>query len=230
MDDRANRSHRRWTKRALTKTTTMFHDTYTQERLSALDKRVRTALINTCGGIRTAFVGISGSDGVWNAGTFSNVTHVGAHPAQISVLFRPDNGARHTYTNYKSTGRLTLVVLPFSEHEQVHNASVNAPEGVFEWAHIGGSAQELEGWSHPIPQEALWAIELSFVEEFTLGNGCIYTVGAIEKIGFGAHASVLLDGTVDFQSSPALALGLQTYLEAGNRQARPYPSASALGF
>lgn len=208
----------------------MFHKTIQQEQLSTLEKRFRTALVNTIGGPRTAFIGITGSDGVWNAGTFSNVTHVGAHPAQISVLFRPNNGSRHTYSNYKTLGRLTLVVLPFSENERVHNASVNAPEGVFEWTHLGGEVATVEGWSHPIPLKALWAVELSFLEEHTLGNGCIYTVGTIEKIGLGSKASLEEDGTLCFESSPAIALGLNTYLEVADREKRPYPSASSLGF
>jgi len=208
----------------------MFHQQFDKEELSELDKRYRTAVVNTAGGIRTAFVGITGSDGVWNSGTFSNVTHVGAHPAQLSILFRPDHGQRHTYTNYKSTGRITLAVLPFSENERVHQTSVNAPEGVFEWTELGGEVIHPEGWSHPIPKDALWAIELSWVEEFTLSNGCIYTVGAIEKIGLGGESHFDEEGKIQFNTSPALALGLNSYLNADLREDRPYPSAKDLGF
>lgn len=198
--------------------------------LAKMDKRYRTALVNSIGGVRQAFIGITGSDGKWNAGTFSNVTHVGAHPAQISVLFRPDNGQRHTYTNYKKQEQLTLVSLPFSENERIHNCSANAPEGVFEWTALGGEVSQIENWSHPIPTKALWAIELKFIEEFQLNNGCIYTVGTIQRIGIGKDTFISEQGYLNFEHSPTLALGLNSYLSTGQRADRPYPKADTLGF
>lgn len=198
--------------------------------LTNMDKRRRTALVNSISGVRQAFIGITGSEGKWNAGTFSNVTHVGAHPAQISVLFRPDHGGRHTYTNYKETGRLTLVSLPYSENERIHNCSANAPEGVFEWTALGGEVSQVEDWSHPIPNSALWAVELSFLEEFNLSNGCIYTVGSIERIGLGKVSNISEQGYLNFDQSPALALGLNSYFATREREDRPYPKSDSLGF
>lgn len=198
--------------------------------LADMDKRYRTALVNSIGGVRQVFIGITGSDGKWNAGTFSNVTHVGAHPAQISVLFRPDNGQRHTYTNYKEQGRLTLVALPFFENERIHNCSANAPEGVFEWTALGGEVSEIENWSHPLPTSMLWAVELELLEEFQLNNGCIYTVGTIQRIGLGKDASISEQGYLNFEDSPALALGLNSYLSTNQRADRSYPKADSLGF
>ena len=90
----------------------MWKEAFSALALDGLERRDRTGLINAISGIRTAFLAISGKDGNWNAGVFTNVTHVGANPASMSILFRQDNGNRHTYTNYKTFKRITLVALP----------------------------------------------------------------------------------------------------------------------
>ena len=103
-----------------------------REQILDLDKRYRTALINSLSGVRTAFIGITGEHEQWNATTLSNITHVGAHPAQLSVLFRPPSTNSHTLKNYRNFGIMTLICMPFHKCDTVHEVSVNAPKNVFE--------------------------------------------------------------------------------------------------
>ena len=208
----------------------MFKTYFDEKQLATLEKRYRTSLINSASGIRTAFLGISGTEGHWNSGTFSNVTHVGSHPAQISVLFRPDQGERHTLSNYRLTKRLTLTTIPLRQAEILHDSSVNAPYGTFEWTAVGGSVKTLEHWTHPIPTSALWAIELEFLEEFKLNNGCVYTVGAIKQIGFAKEVTVEDSGQLSWQNGPSLALGLNQYTTGNEFDFFPYPNAAKFKF
>lgn len=200
--------------------------------IHGFEKRYRTSLINSLSGIRTAFIGITADDrGRCNASTLSNVTHVGANPAQMSILFRPDNGKRHTLSNYRSEGRITLVCMPLSKSTTVHEVSMNAPEGVFELEIVGERFREHQDWTHPLPTTFLYAIELDFIEEFTLNNGCIYTVGKIQNIALGDEVQVCDQGRVLFKQSPTLAIGLQQYTGiASDSKHIPYPSASKYGF
>lgn len=206
--------------------------TITAQDIDNFEKRYRTSLINSLSGIRTAFIGITEDDrGRYNAGTLSNVTHVGAHPAQMSILFRPDNGKRHTLSNYRNQGQVTLVCMPLSKSATVHEVSMNAPEGIFELEVVGESYKEHEGWPHPLPTAFLYAIELEFIEEFTLNNGCVYTVGKIRNIALGENVKVGDQGKVLFKQSPTLAIGLQQYTGiASDSNHLPYPSASKYGF
>ena len=204
----------------------------TAAEIKGFEKHYRTSFINSLSGIRTAFIGITEDDrGRRNAATLSNVTHVGADPAQMSILFRPDNGKRHSLSNYRNQGRITLVCMPFSKSSSVHEVSMNAPEGVFELEIVGESYKEYPEWAHPLPTAYLYAIELAFVEAFTLNNGCVYTVGEIQNIALGHDVQVCDQGKVMFKQSPTLAIGLQQYTGiASDSKHIPYPSASKYGF
>ena len=221
MDDGSDRSYRRRTERTLT----MWMESFTALALDGLERRERTGLINAISGIRTAFLAISGTQGNWNAGVFTNVTHVGANPACMSILFRPDNGNRHSFTNYRTDKRITLVALPEAEMQRLHDCSASYDEEVFEWEHLGGRCERLTGWTHPIPTTALWAVELEFDESFKLKNGCIYTVGHVQHVGLG-KAVVLEDRTLHFGTPPLLALGLQHYFIPESVAHLPFPSVN----
>ena len=218
MDDRSDRSYRRRTERSVS----MWKESFTALALDGLQRRERTGLINAISGIRTVFLAISGTQGNWNAGVFTNVIHVGANPACMSILFRPDNGNRHSYTNYKTSKRITLVSLPEEEMQRLHDCSASYDEGVFEWEHLGGRCENIDGWTHPIPTAALWAVELEFDESFKLKNDCIYTVGRVQHVGLG-NALYREDRTLHFNTPPLLALGLQHYFIPESVAHLPFP-------
>ena len=179
--------------------------TITASDIEGFEKRYRTSLINSLSGIRTAFVGITADDrGRFNAATLSNITHVGANPAQMSILFRPDNGKRHTLSNYRNEGKITLVCMPLSKSATVHEVSMNAPEGIFELEIVGENYKERQNWPHPLPTSFLYAIELEFIEEFTLNNNCVYTVGKIQKIALGEDVQVCEQGKVLLKVDPTV--------------------------
>ena len=181
-------------------------------KLEAMERGVRSTLINSLSGIRTAFIAISADkEGRLNASTLSNVTHVGANPAQMSILFRPDNGKRHTLSNYENGQPLTLVSMPFDEAEMVHQASMNAPEGTFELDVLGVELVQAEGSLYPLPSRFIYAITLNFIERFNLNNGCVYTVGEVSKICFNDGVDLDEEGQVEFTIPPTLAIGLRQY-------------------
>jgi len=200
-------------------------------QFEAMERRVRSTLINSLSGIRTAYIGISADkEGRLNASTLSNVTHVGASPAQMSILFRPDNGKRHTLSNYENGQPLTLVSMPFDEAEIVHQTSMNAPEGTFELDVLDVELVQLEGVAFPLPSKFIYAITLNFIERFNLNNGCVYTVGEVSSICINQGLSLDAEGQVDFTHRPTLAIGLKQYTTIGNTVKLPYPNAAKFDF
>jgi hypothetical protein len=145
----------------------------------------------------------------------------------MSILFRPDNGNRHSFTNYKTYKRITLVALPESEMQRLHDSSASYDASIFEWEHLGGRCETLEGWTHPIPTAALWAVELEFDESFRLKNGCIYTVGQVQHVGLGKTLA-RKDCTLHFDAPPLLALGLQHYFIPESVAQLPYPEVKPI--
>ena len=202
-----------------------------KSQLEAMERRVRSTLINSLSGVRTAYIGISADkEGRLNASTLSNVTHVGANPAQMSILFRPDNGKRHTLSNYENGQPLTLVSMPFDEAGIVHQSSMNAPVGTFELDVLGVELVQLEGNVYPLPSRFIYAITLNFIERFNLNNGCVYTVGEVSSICFNEGLSLDAEGQVDFLHRPTLAIGLRQYTTIENTIKLPYPNAAKFGF
>ena len=202
-----------------------------REQILDLDKRYRTALINSLSGVRTAFIGITGEHGQWNATTLSNVTHVGAYPPQLSVLFRPPSKNSHTLQNYRNCGMMTLICMPFQKCDTVHEVSVNAPKDVFELELLDEPVQNFEGWEHPIPKAFIYAIEIEYVEEFTLNNQCIYTVGSINQLRWSEKLQINEQGQIFFQDSPVLAIGLQHYTSIHTKgEHLPYPKTDNYHF
>lgn len=199
----------------------MWTKSYTGEEIAQLEKRFRTALVNTSSGIRTAFLAITQGPRGLNTAVLTNVTHVGAHPAQMSVLFRPDNGQRHTLDNYRDTGSLTLVALPYAEAERVHGTSASFPEDQCEWMALGGELVPVDGWAHPLPSHALWAVELQWLEHFELSNGCLYTVGTVQNLGFGSETLPDENGIVRSPGS-LVAQGLMSYFTVAQGTSFPY--------
>ena len=202
-----------------------------REQILDLDKRYRTALINSLSGVRTAFIGITVEHEQWNATTLSNITHVGAHPAQLSVLFRPPSTNSHTLENYRNFGIMTLICMPFDKCDTVHEVSVNAPKDVFELELLDEPVQNFEGWGHPIPKDFIYAIEIEYVEEFTLNNQCIYTVGSINQLKWSEKLQINEQGQILFQESPVLAIGLQHYTSIHTKGKQlPYPKTDNYHF
>jgi hypothetical protein len=106
--------------------------------------------------------------------------------------------------------------------QRLHDSSASYDAGTFEWIHLGGHCETLEGWTHPIPTAALWAVELEFDESFKLKNDCIYTVGQVQQVGLG-KALVRKDATIHFDTPPLLALGLQHYFIPESVAHLPFP-------
>ena len=199
--------------------------------LDSMERQARTTLINSLSGVRTAYIAITAdSHGRLNASTLSNVTHVGADPAQMSILFRPDNGKRHTLQNFLSGSPLTLVCMPFNQVNLVHEVRMNAPEGTFELDVLEAPTCHVEGCPHPLPKDYLYAISLEFVERFTLNNGCIYTVGEIKSIATGKALEIDKEGQISFLIPPTLAVGLRQYASTEKTVKLPYPNAAKYGF
>jgi flavin reductase (DIM6/NTAB) family NADH-FMN oxidoreductase RutF len=197
--------------------------TFSAKTLKELERAFRTALINEVSGVRTVFLGITHSGDQFNAAPLSNITHVGANPPQLSILFRPDNGSRHTLSNYRSTGKITLVAMPEKSAQLIHQCSADYGPDTFELEAIETPTIQLQGHHNPVPKEFLWAIDLQWIEQFELNNQCIYTVGEIQQITYSNKVEIKDDGHLQFADELAVVLGLKQYSGVKNFIKRPYP-------
>ncbi len=149
-------------------------------------------------------VGTRNAAGVANLAVFNSMTHVGARPPLLGLVFRPLTVDRHTYANLKASGVYTINHLPAQQVAALHQTSAKYPEGRSEFEATG--LRELPSETvAPYVAEATISMQLRFVEEHHVAaNDCVFVVGAVEEIrtadavGFGESPLnwTALDGVV----------------------------------
>ena len=78
--------------------------TLNNEEIILLEQRYRTAFINSLAGFRQAvLVGTKSLEGITNLAIFNSLIHLGASPALLGLMTRPDTVQRDTLQNIMDT-------------------------------------------------------------------------------------------------------------------------------
>ena len=127
-------------------------------------------------------VGTRGLSGVDNLAVFNSMTHVGARPPLLALVFRPLTVERHTYDNLKATGVYTINHLPLARVDALHQTSAKYPAPESEFAAVGLTALASTSGA-PYVAEATVAMQLRFAEEHHVAaNDTVIVVGRVEEI------------------------------------------------
>jgi len=71
-----------------------------RDAIATMEKGYRTNFINSLSGFKSLnMVGTINPEGKTNLAVFSQVFHLGANPALMGMIVRPDSVPRHTLTN-----------------------------------------------------------------------------------------------------------------------------------
>ena len=82
---------------------------FLESEIESLDKRYRANLINSLSGFKSAnLLGTKDATGQENLAIISSAVHIGADPATMGVIFRPNTVPRHTYENILETKEFTV--------------------------------------------------------------------------------------------------------------------------
>lgn len=83
----------------------------TKNDIELLDKRYRTTLINSVSSYKSLqLVGTVSKSGNTNLALFNSIFRVGASPALIGMVVRPDEQEHDTLNNISSRGVYTLIM------------------------------------------------------------------------------------------------------------------------
>ncbi|CAD7816239.1 hypothetical protein CHRY9390_03129 [Chryseobacterium aquaeductus] len=78
---------------------------FTNQQIADLEERKRTAMINSLSGFKSLnLIGTINKIGQTNLAIFNSVMHIGANPALMGFICRPDSVERDTLENIKQTG------------------------------------------------------------------------------------------------------------------------------
>lgn len=185
--------------------------TFEFEELLSLDTRYRANLINSLIGFKPVqLLGTKNLAGETNLAPFSQIVHLGANPALIGVVFRPETVARHTLENIRAKGWVTFNHIKADFLKEAHLASAKW-EGS-EFKACGLTELYREGIDAPFVAEALVQSAGSPVAEYPIEeNGTLLLVVRIEGI-WVPEAIVGNDGYLNIEMAGSLcASGLDGY-------------------
>lgn len=195
--------------------------------IAALEQRYRTNLINGLSGFRPAvLVGTVDASGQTNLSIFNSMIHIGANPALIGLIFRPNTVERHTYENIISIGQYTINAVTKGRYKSAHQTSARYPKDSSEFDACGFTPTYFEDFQAPAVADSPIRIGLSLKERIEIEcNGTILVIGQVVHLSI--QEDILQnDGHLRQDLADIVACGgLDTYFQAIFMERLPYAKA-----
>ncbi len=200
------------------------------EYILGLEQRYRATLINSLGGFKSVnLVGTKNQNGQTNLAVFNSIFHLGASPALVGMIVRPDSVERHTYENILQTGSYTLNHLNEDIYIKAHQTSARYPREISEFTATGLNEEYKDDFFAPYVKESAIKIGVELKEKIELKiNGTILVIGAIKEVYLPANA-LLEDGFVDLEKAGTIASsGLDAYYKTTRLARLSYAKTNSL--
>jgi len=188
----------------------------TSDDLKQFEKRKRTNLINGLSGLRSAnLIATLSETGNENLAIFNSVMHIGADPALMGFIMRPEVVERQTMQNIRYNKKFTINQVTEAIHKQSHLTSAKFDKETSEFEACQISPYFHQDYPIPFVKESNIKIALNLEEEILVkSNNTILVIG---KVDFILLNNGILDeaGHIDFEQISGIAVnGLDTYYTA----------------
>lgn len=180
---------------------------FTNQHIAGLEKRIRTALVNSLSGFKSLnLIGTVNKSGQTNLAVFNSVMHIGADPALMGFISRPDSVDRHTLENIKETGCYTVNHVNTEIFEKAHQTSARYGREESEFDAAGLEVDYKDGFPAPFVQESRVQIGLILKEIVPVQiNSTLLVVGEITDLYFPAEIWDADQGIFDFEKAGTVA-------------------------
>jgi flavin reductase (DIM6/NTAB) family NADH-FMN oxidoreductase RutF len=183
------------------------------EDIENLDKRFRTAFINSLSGFKSlALIGTQDKNKQTNLAVFNSFIHIGANPPLVGFISRPGVVERQTLENIVETGFYTINHVTESFFKQAHQTSARYPKEVSEFEATGLTTEYKNDFFAPFVAESHVQIAVEFKEQVLLSiNNTVLIIGEIQAVYFPSDC-LFEDGALDLEKAGSLtSLGLDSY-------------------
>lgn len=181
--------------------------------LKAFHARYRAQLINSLSGFKSAnlIATIDKRDNT-NLAIFSSVVHLGASPALVGFIMRPDSVERHTLENIQITKQYTINQVNQDIWQAAHQTSARYLREECEFQKTGLTREFIEGVKVPFVKESQLKYLLTLQDIVPIkANNTLLVIGEITDILCQKHA-IKDDGYIDIESLKTVSLsGLDSY-------------------
>ena len=183
------------------------------DQLINMPGRYRAQLVNSLSGFKSAnLIGTSNEHNQTNLAMFSSVVHLGASPALVGFITRPNSVERHTLDNIIQTKKFTINQVNESFWQAAHQTSARYSNDECEFEKTGLSPYYIDSFSAPFVKESRlkYGLILRDIIPITL-NGTQMVIGEITDI-IANEAAIKADGYIDIESLDTVAIsGLDCY-------------------
>lgn len=186
---------------------------FNQQTLGSMDQRYRAAFINSITGFKSlALIGTINTTRQTNLAVFNSLFHIGANPALIGFLVRPDSVERHTLENITATHYYTINHVSKDQHINAHQTSARYPKEVSEFSACNFSEEYKNPFPAPFVAESPLRIGVKLEQIVPLSiNGTILVIGSIEHVYLSKN-TIQSDGFVDIEQLGSITVsGLDSY-------------------
>jgi flavin reductase (DIM6/NTAB) family NADH-FMN oxidoreductase RutF len=196
------------------------------DKLLSMETRYRAQFINSLSGFKSAnLIGTRSHDGINNLAIFSSVVHLGAAPALVAFVMRPnkiehDKVERNTLENIQNTKQYTINQVSNTFYKAAHQTSARYNDKQCEFKQTGLTPFFIDGVKPPFVKESQlkYALTLQQIIPIKL-NGTSLVIGEITDIICNKRA-IKSDGYIDIESIDTVAVsGLDNY-HTSNRLSR----------
>jgi flavin reductase (DIM6/NTAB) family NADH-FMN oxidoreductase RutF len=186
-----------------------------EEDFKKFSDRNRARFINCLSGVKSVnLIGTSDKKGKTNLSIVSSVFHLGASPALIGFIIRPDTARRDTLENIRETGFYTINHVNSEILDQAHQTSARYSQDASEFDACGLTPEYLNNFSSPHVLESHIKMSIEKVREIKIEeNGTHLIIGKITNV-FIPSDCFEADGRVDILRAGTISVsGLDSYLE-----------------
>lgn len=199
-----------------------------QEDIGQFEQRYRTAFVNSLAGFRQAvLVGTRAAGGETNLAIFNSLIHLGADPALLGLITRPNSVQRDTLQNIMETKAYTLNYITAAFYQMAHQTSARYEKGISEFEQVGFEAVYDPSCYAPFVADAVVKIAMRLEDKILIPlNGTALIVGRITQVHINDQM-VGPDGFVNLSAAAVLiSQGLDAYFVSQPIGRLPYAKPS----
>ncbi len=178
-----------------------------------MSSRYKARLINSLSGFKsTNLIGTIDGEGQTNLAIFSSVVHLGAAPALVGFVMRPNTVERHTFDNIQQTKQYTINQVSQEFYKAAHQTSAKYSRNQCEFQHTGLTKFFHENIDAPFVKESRlkYAVSLRDILPIAINNTQL-VIGEITDI-LCDKSAIGEDGYIDIESLGTVAnSGLDSY-------------------
>jgi flavin reductase (DIM6/NTAB) family NADH-FMN oxidoreductase RutF len=177
------------------------------------DKRKRAAFINSLSGFKSAnLIGTISTDSKTNVSIVSSVFHLGADPALIGFIIRPDTVERDTLRNIRENKFCTLNHVNSEIWKKAHQTSARYPSDISEFDECSLTSQYLDDFKAPFVKESKLKMSLELVREVPIiENGTHMLILNIKNV-YTDENHISESGYLDIEALDTITVsGLDSY-------------------